>query len=286
MNQEQHVEVNALIARLATLFPQTFFIYEQRRQPLKVGIHHDLAGVMPERELNMALGMYTRNTGYLRSMQEGAERIDLSGNPVGVVTAEQAVGAANGVDARMQHKLETARERKIATHKKYVEAWATVDKLIKLYPLAFFVSGRKRRPLKLDILKDLVEIGMSECEVANALVFYAQSFGYLKSLQEGAERLNLAGEPTGLLVTADEAAEAAAAATAYRAKIKRRQQKREATNLDARACPTEQQIATAPVPEMAQPIPEMAQPKRRLLGLADLKAAAMARRNNMETANA
>lgn len=33
---------NETIAVLAEKFPSTFFIYEQRRRPLKIGIYHDL----------------------------------------------------------------------------------------------------------------------------------------------------------------------------------------------------------------------------------------------------
>jgi sRNA-binding protein len=160
-----YIESDAAITKLAKLFPAAFSVYEQRRRPLKIGIHHDLAGVMPESELSMALGMYTKNTGYMRNMREGVGRIDLSGNPVGVVSAEHAAGAARWVKARMRRKLEAVRERKLeAAHKSYTEAWATVDKLVELYPLAFFKKGHKRRPLKLDLIKDI--IGMPE--VANA----------------------------------------------------------------------------------------------------------------------
>jgi sRNA-binding protein len=108
------------------------------------------------------------------------------------------------------------------------------------------------------------------------LRFYTQSFGYLRNMKEGAERLNLAGEPVGF-VTADEAKDAADGAKACQMRIERRRTKREA------AQPITQPI-TQPAQPITQPITETAQPKR--LGLADLRAAALARRHNLENANA
>jgi sRNA-binding protein len=91
-------------------------------------------------------------------------------------------------------------------------------------------------------------------------------------MKEGAERLNLAGEPVGF-VTADEAKDAADGAKACQMRIERRRTKREAA-----------QPITQPAQPIKQPITETAQPKR--LGLADLRAAALARRHNLENANA
>jgi sRNA-binding protein len=268
MNQEQYIKAIAAIERLAALYPQAFFVYERRRRPLKIGIHHNIiaAGVMEPDELTLALDAYTQNIGYLCNLREGVERIDLSGNPVDVVTAKHAAGAASWAKARMQRKLEMkCKALRKATHKRYVEAWETVAKLQALYPLAFFVKGKSRRPLKLDIVKDIVGADIPENELENALSLYMGSPAYLKNLKEGVERVDLAGEPTGVSVTADEAA----AATAYLERIERREA----------VIP---QVVAPPIPEtvvvMQQPA-EAAQPKRQLSGLADLKAAAMARRN-------
>jgi sRNA-binding protein len=35
-------QVNATITMLAERFPKTFFVYQVRRKPLKIGIHNDL----------------------------------------------------------------------------------------------------------------------------------------------------------------------------------------------------------------------------------------------------
>jgi sRNA-binding protein len=250
MTEEQYAQANAVILRLETLYPRTFFVYEKRRKPLKIGIHLDLiaAGIM-EPDVSLALGAYTRNIGYLCNLRAGAERIDLSGNPVDVVNAKHAAGAVGWAQARMQRKLAVRKQKE--AQKRYTEAWATVDKLATLYSSAFFIKGCKRRPLALDGT-DIV--GVTEDEAKNALRVYTQSYGYLHNVREGADRVNLAGEPVGS-VTADEAAEA----KACRARIERRQQERKAAALTTI-------VEAAPLQKVQPTTTEAAQPKRRLLG--------------------
>jgi sRNA-binding protein len=293
MNQEQYAKANAAIERLAMHYPRSFFLLGRNRCPLKIGIFDDLVatGVMESDELHQALRLYCQSYGYRMAMRAGAARLNLTGAADGAVTAKDAATPEELEKRRAKYRARKEEaERKAAeeAHKRYTDAWAIIDKLEELYPLAFFVKD-KRRPLKLDVLKDIVDATATVlvgADVENALRLYTGSNKYLKGLQEGVERIDLAGEPTGLSVTAEEAA----AAVAYRARIKRRRQEREAANLGApaRACTTEQPIpqtaAAPPIPEMVQPIPETVQPKRQLSGLADLKAAALARRN-MENAN-
>ena len=92
----------ATIARLAATFPKCFVVYQLKRQPLKVGIHHDIVAkvVIDPRELHPAPRLYVHNDGYLRGMRVGVPRIDLDGNPVGTVTAEQAKQAAEELKRR------------------------------------------------------------------------------------------------------------------------------------------------------------------------------------------
>jgi sRNA-binding protein len=74
-------------------FPKCFVRHPHPRQPLKIGIHKDacaaLAGVVSRRKLHRALMAYTNNPAYREQLKAGAVRIDLSGEPVGVVTPEQ-----------------------------------------------------------------------------------------------------------------------------------------------------------------------------------------------------
>ena len=92
----------ATIERLAATFPKAFFVFEGRRKPLQVGIRNDIIAkiVIETRELNRALRFYTRNVGYLRGLRAGVARIDLDGNPIGTVTAEQAQAAAEEIKRR------------------------------------------------------------------------------------------------------------------------------------------------------------------------------------------
>jgi len=75
------------------LFPACFYVFERRRQPLKIGIRHDIAaalkGAITDKEIAIALRVYCGNTGYLRACK-GAARADLAGNPAGQVNAARA----------------------------------------------------------------------------------------------------------------------------------------------------------------------------------------------------
>ena len=292
MNPDQYAKANATIARLVELYPRTFFLLGRHRSPLKIGISDDLiaAGVAEPDELERALGLYCRSFGYRRAMRVGAARLNLAGGAEGTVSVEHA-STAEELDKRRAayraRKAEAEHRAAEEAHKRYIDAWSTMDKLSALYPLAFFVKGRnRRRPLKRDIVKDIiVDAGANvlvETDVENALRFYMGSKDYLKGVKEGVERISLAGEPTGVLVTADEAA----AAASYLAIVERRREERKAAaqpiTLPTVEMTAVQPIAVAVQPAVKtiapQPISETAQPKRRLLGLADLKAAAMARR--------
>jgi len=97
MKEEDFRSIHVVIGLLAERFPKTFFVYERRRKPLKIGIHLDilaaLDGALMPRELAVALRFYTGNVGYLRSALCGAWRLDLAGNPAGMVDQEQEAAA-------------------------------------------------------------------------------------------------------------------------------------------------------------------------------------------------
>jgi sRNA-binding protein len=80
-----------LIERLSERWPKYFFVFERRRVPLKIGVHHDILaafeGAVAPEALSLALSLYTHNLFYQRSvMRAGTNRIDLEGGPCGVVT--------------------------------------------------------------------------------------------------------------------------------------------------------------------------------------------------------
>jgi sRNA-binding protein len=93
---------NALIVRLAETWPQTFFVYQKRRRPLPLKIHIEVLSALGDitpREVSAAFRVYCGNYEYLRACREGAGRVDLDGNVVGVVSAEEAQLCASRVAA-------------------------------------------------------------------------------------------------------------------------------------------------------------------------------------------
>ena len=116
-----------VLALLCARFPKTFFAYQRRRRPLKIGIHRELEAVLGEtverKLLHRAIRTYVVNYGYLQSQTAGAERIDLDGKPAGVVTEEEAENAKRtlaGINARRleikkQKRLEPRREARAAS---------------------------------------------------------------------------------------------------------------------------------------------------------------------------
>ncbi|UTA78657.1 ProQ/FinO family protein [Halomonas sp. XH26] len=80
----------ALLRQWYKRYPQAFFTGHTK--PLKVGIHQDLAQREPwsGKLIRRALANYVNLPRYVKSMREGAERIDLDGNPAGKVDKEAA----------------------------------------------------------------------------------------------------------------------------------------------------------------------------------------------------
>jgi ProP effector len=109
-------EVGAAISLLAERFPKCFAVFEQRRKPLKLGIHLDLqaalGAIIAPDELGRALRYYCGNVGYLRATSEGAARYDLDGNVAGVVTAKEAAHALAQIAARAAKAAARKRSQK------------------------------------------------------------------------------------------------------------------------------------------------------------------------------
>src|SRR6516162_7730588 len=91
MNDDQILEL------LCERFPRTFARDPAERPPLKRGIDRDLVarfdGTVSRSALKRVLGIYTACPEYRARLIEGAARIDLDGNPAGVVTAGEAAYA-------------------------------------------------------------------------------------------------------------------------------------------------------------------------------------------------
>jgi ProP effector len=112
MNKSRLTAAMATVTMLAESYPLAFVIEPRRRRPLKIGIRHDviaaLDGAVAPKTVSDALRLYTGNPCYLKSCKTGADRIDLNGNPVGQVSAEDAASAK----IRKKAKEAKWRERK------------------------------------------------------------------------------------------------------------------------------------------------------------------------------
>lgn len=102
------------LAYLAKKFPNCFFM-EGEAKPLKINIFKDLVealkddNTMSKTQLRQVLRLYTTNWRYLHGCREGAERIDLNGNPCGCLELEHVIFAR---DQLSEAKAKVAQKRK------------------------------------------------------------------------------------------------------------------------------------------------------------------------------
>jgi sRNA-binding protein len=71
---------------------RTWGSHDLKCQPLKLGIDHDLEKLLAIKRhiIKNALRSYCGSYAYLKSMSPGAVRVDLHGEPAGIVTEEEA----------------------------------------------------------------------------------------------------------------------------------------------------------------------------------------------------
>ncbi|GEN23284.1 hypothetical protein HCU01_12330 [Halomonas cupida] len=104
----------SLLADWYQKYDQTFF--KGHTRPLKVGIHEDLAArePWPEKLVRRALACYVNLPRYLKSVREGADRIDLSGGVDGQVDAQAAEYAKRKLDRLQAERQQQGRRNKPA----------------------------------------------------------------------------------------------------------------------------------------------------------------------------
>nr|WP_228633588.1 ProQ/FINO family protein [Halomonas sp.] len=105
----------ALLKQWYQRYPKAFF--KGHTKPLKVGIHHDLAQSEPwsGKLIRRALANYVNLPRYVKSMREGAERVDLDGNPAGKVDKEAALHARERRKERPATEVSNATQNPVAT---------------------------------------------------------------------------------------------------------------------------------------------------------------------------
>ena len=114
---KKRTQAKTVIAALAARFPKCFAVPDTRRRPLKVGIDADLLAALgnniPRTQVIRALAMYCSSNGYLERVLTGAWRIDLEGEPAGVVTADDERHAkAKRAAIRARHDTGTQAARR------------------------------------------------------------------------------------------------------------------------------------------------------------------------------
>jgi ProP effector len=137
--------------------------------------------------------------------------------------------------------------------------------LAETWPQTFVVYEVRRKPLKLGIHNDIMAAldgAMTLQELRTGLSYYTNNVGYLRASHEGAVRIDLNGNAAGT-VSADEAQRAVDRLVIYN---KLRQQ-RKAIKVTT-SVPVETKTTAQPVPKR--------------LSLADLKQAALLRRQHVD----
>jgi sRNA-binding protein len=114
----------AALRILIEQFPDCFGCNDHR--PLKIGIHKDLmARGVDRRAVRLGLSRYCGHIGYHNALVEGATRIDLDGQPAGIVTAQEAGFAAKNYAAMLEaavRKQKARCEQAAQGHKAAAEA--------------------------------------------------------------------------------------------------------------------------------------------------------------------
>lgn len=104
----------AAVQLLMETYPQTFSRNNVR--PLKIGIQEDLLAddKVSKNKIKRALASYVRSLAYYRSLQAGAARIDLKGEPAGEVSEQEAEHARDKLKEANRQRREREQQRRAA----------------------------------------------------------------------------------------------------------------------------------------------------------------------------
>lgn len=110
-NQTKFQNSKEVIAYLAERFPNSFFLKGEMK-PLKIGIFHDIVAclhddekgqLLSNKQLRLALRLYTSSWRYLEAIVDGASRLDLDGKTCETIDDVQETHAkARLVESRAQ----------------------------------------------------------------------------------------------------------------------------------------------------------------------------------------
>jgi ProP effector len=150
-------DVYPTIDLLAATWPRCFSAPLSGRRPLKVGIGKEITaaaeGAITPEELDAALRLYTTQKGYLQKLREGAHRVDLDGNPAGMVTADHAARARRYIERIEQRQSARVRARGLAmgeaSRKAKAEAEAAKQAAVEAMRAAEIAAGKRKPMLRL-----------------------------------------------------------------------------------------------------------------------------------------
>ncbi|GHG77119.1 RNA chaperone ProQ [Alishewanella longhuensis] len=163
--------VKEVLAYLVKQYPLCFAA-DENVKPLKVGIFQDLAQRLDENsqlsktQLRQALRVYTSSWRYLDATKEGANRVDLDGQPAEVIDAQQAEHAAKLLAESKQKAAEKRKVRMQEQRAKQQEAKTPVTPVEKKRPNKTFVKGSKPeratpKPVPVAAKKDVTSVQQS-----------------------------------------------------------------------------------------------------------------------------
>lgn len=135
-NQKTTLSIKEAVAYLAEKFPRCFST-EGEAKPLKVGLFQDLSEALQgdeklsKTQLRQILRAYTMSWRYLHACREGAVRVDLMGEEVGVIDAAQAEHAQKTLqEAKAAYAERKAKEQK-EKKKAFFKQQAAKDQRVK-----------------------------------------------------------------------------------------------------------------------------------------------------------
>lgn len=107
----------ALLDEWYRRYTDTFF--KGHTRPLKVGIHEDLVArePWPDKLVRRALACYVHLPRYLKAVRVGAERVDLDGQPAGLVSEGEARHAHKKLESLQAQQQAQATAKKSETKK-------------------------------------------------------------------------------------------------------------------------------------------------------------------------
>lgn len=126
-NENKFSTVKDIVEFLAEKFPKCFVVKGECK-PLKIGLFNDLAervcAETPElskTRLRHALRFYTTRWNYLEAFKEGAARVDLDGNEVDTVTAEQVEYATKNLETSKSVFEQKKKSQNAGAKRKFVK---------------------------------------------------------------------------------------------------------------------------------------------------------------------